>query len=366
MSLTSKNIFDVVVIGGGFYGCMIALHFKRYFKNIVLIEKENDLLIRASYNNQARIHNGYHYPRSFLTAISSHKNYSVFKKDLQKAIVDRYKIIYAIAKNNSKTSTLQFIEFCKQIGSPVYAASDKIIDLFNDSLIDSVFEVEESVFDATLIRKILKEKLTSSKVHVLYDSEVTMVKKENSNEVKVILENNEIISKKVVNTAYSGINCILKNSNLPLVSFKHELVEMPLLKVPEELRELGITIMDGPFFGIMPLPDRNLHTLHHVRYSPQISWIDDGEGIKKHKKFGETIKKSNYNFMINDAQRYIPIAKNSKYKGSLYEIRTVLTQNEENDGRPILYKNNHGIKNFSVVMGGKIDNIYDVLDKIRI
>lgn len=364
-----KNIlrkYDVVVIGGGFYGCMLAIHFRKYFKNIALIEKEKDLLTRASYNNQARIHNGYHYPRSFITALRSHNNYSVFKKNFRKAIADRYKIIYAIAKNNSKTSTLQFVEFCKQIGSPIYNASDKVVKFFNDDLIDGVFEVEESVFDATLIRKLLKEKLNSSKIHILYDSEVIMVQRTINNEVKVILDDTEIVSEKVVNTAYSGINTILKNSSLPLIAFKHELVEMPLLKVPEELSKLGITIMDGPFFGVMPLPDRNLHTLHHVRYSPHTSWIDDGVGIKNHNRFGQYIKKTNYQFMIKDAQRYIPIVRHSVYEGSLYEIRTVLVQNEENDGRPILYKNNHGIKNFSVVMGGKIDNIYDVLDKIML
>ncbi|MEA1997425.1 MAG: amino acid oxidase, partial [Gemmatimonadota bacterium] len=32
--------------------------------------------------------------------------------------------------------------------------------------------------------------------------------------------------------------------------------------------------------------------------------------------------------------------------------------------RPILFKQDHGIRNFSTVMGGKIDNIYDVLEMI--
>ena len=59
---------DAVIIGGGFYGSSIAIYLakQRGFKRITLIEREAELLSRASYNNQARVHNGYHYPRSFL------------------------------------------------------------------------------------------------------------------------------------------------------------------------------------------------------------------------------------------------------------------------------------------------------------
>ena len=54
----------------------------------------------------------------------------------------------------------------------------------------------------------------------------------------------------------------------------------------------------------------------------------------------------------------------ANYVESLYEIKTVLTKNEQDDGRPILFKQNHGIQNFTCIMGGKIDNIYDVLETI--
>ncbi|MCI5763058.1 MAG: FAD-dependent oxidoreductase, partial [Actinobacillus porcinus] len=64
---------SAVIIGGGFYGVNIALYLSQYknIKDIVILEKEAQLLSRASYVNQARIHNGYHYPRSFTTAYRS-------------------------------------------------------------------------------------------------------------------------------------------------------------------------------------------------------------------------------------------------------------------------------------------------------
>ena len=47
------------------------------------------------------------------------------------------------------------------------------------------------------------------------------------------------------------------------------------------------------------------------------------------------------------------------------KVKTVLQQNENNDGRPILYRKDYGFKNFDIVMGGKIDNIYDVCREMQ-
>lgn len=70
------NLQDAVIIGGGFYGAAIAIYLakQRGLKRILLVEREDALLTRASYNNQARVHNGYHYPRSFTTAYRSRVN----------------------------------------------------------------------------------------------------------------------------------------------------------------------------------------------------------------------------------------------------------------------------------------------------
>ena len=34
----------------------------------------------------------------------------------------------------------------------------------------------------------------------------------------------------------------------------------------------GVTIMDGPFMSSIPFPQRNLHSLTHVRYTPHFTW----------------------------------------------------------------------------------------------
>jgi L-2-hydroxyglutarate oxidase LhgO len=101
---------DVVIIGGGFYGATIAIYLakQRGFKPIVLVEREPALLNRASYSNQARVHNGYHYPRSFTTAYRSRVNLPKFVRDRPDAVTQNFTKLYAIARGNSKVTAKQF------------------------------------------------------------------------------------------------------------------------------------------------------------------------------------------------------------------------------------------------------------------
>ena len=68
--------------------------------------------------------------------------------------------------------------------------------------------------------------------------------------------------------------------------------------------------------------------------------------------------------MIRSSDKYVPGLKKSKYIGSKFEIKTMLEKNEIDDGRPILFENDKNLKNLYYVLGSKIDNIYDVLDRI--
>ncbi|MCR4263197.1 MAG: amino acid oxidase, partial [Candidatus Roizmanbacteria bacterium] len=171
-------------------------------------------------------------------------------------------------------------------------------------------------------------------------------------------DNTSLRARHVFVCTYSSINTLLRNSGLPVLPFKHEWTEMPLVQAPSQLNNIGITIMDGPFFGIVPFPDRGLHSLHHVRYTPFQTFFHEKDGLMESKE-------SRFNYMMRDAARYVPCLRNLAYKDSLYEIRTVLTQNESDDGRPILYRKDYHMKGLHIVMGGKIDNIYDILRKIE-
>ena len=110
--------FDSIILGGGVYGARLALALRADGESVLLLEREPVLLGRASLVNQARVHNGYHYPRSILTSVRSRQNYDRFRADYADCAYDRFDHYYAIARNDSKTTAAQFLQFCKRVGAP--------------------------------------------------------------------------------------------------------------------------------------------------------------------------------------------------------------------------------------------------------
>lgn len=115
---------DAVVVGGGFYGCRLALEMKAQGHSVAVLEREAGLLRRASWANQARVHNGHHYPRHFLTALRSHINFPRFVQDYDPCIERGFVNTYAVARHYSKTTARQFSNFMERVGAPVRPAPE--------------------------------------------------------------------------------------------------------------------------------------------------------------------------------------------------------------------------------------------------
>ena len=69
--------------------------------------------------------------------------------------------------------------------------------------------------------------------------------------------------------------------------------------------------------------------------------------------------------MYNDVVRFIPALKDMKYRESIVEVKTVLVKSEDDDSRPILFRNDFGNDGYICIMGGKLDNIYDAFEELR-
>jgi len=358
------RLYDVAVIGGGFYGCAFALSAREEGDRVVLIEREPDLLMRASYVNQARVHHGYHYPRSLMTAQRSAINFPRFVQEFRACLDDSFEMVYAIARD-SKVTADQFVRICERIRAPLEPAPDRYWQLFDRASIEQVFVVREVAFDAVKLRALFKRRLDAQGVDVLYERTVArIIPCDEGDGLDVIMapESSRVCARRVINCAYAQINTILYNSGLPLVPLKHEISELPLVEVPPELRAVGVTVMDGPYFSAMPFPPRALHTLHHVRYSPHDSWWEPETYRDAYSDLAQRIRGSNFDFMVRDASRYLPIFRQSRHVGSLFEVKTVLPRNEADDGRPIFLRRDYGLEGLSIVLGAKIDNIYDALE----
>ncbi|NEQ34011.1 MAG: hypothetical protein F6K04_23980 [Leptolyngbya sp. SIO4C5] len=64
--------------------------------------------------------------------------------------------------------------------------------------------------------------------------------------------------------------------------------------------------------------------------------------------------------MVKDAARYLPSLANCVYRESLWETKTILPRSDGDDSRPILFKENALNSKVISVLGGKIDNIFEL------
>lgn len=359
--------YDDVVVGGGFYGCMLAAHLSRSRgRRVLLLEAAGELLGRASFANQARVHNGYHYPRSFLTAYRSRVNCERFVREFEACVVDDFEKHYAIGRNFSNVSAAQFELFCRRIGAVLEPASPAVASLFEPRLVERVYRAREVAFDASKLREAMIDRLQDGRVEVLLGAEAHRVQQAQDGlqvDVRVAAEPSVVSTKQVFNCTYSGLNRLLSRSGLRPIPLKHEWTELALVEVPERLANLGITIMCGPFFSLMPFPPRGMHTLSHVRYTPHREWLDgnSGELLDPHALAQSLPRRSHFRPMLQDARRYVPAIGECRHVDSLWEVKTVLPRSEVDDSRPILFKKDYGLPGLFCILGSKIDNVFDMI-----
>lgn len=370
MSQRTGNGKRALVIGGGFFGCNVACLLSDKGYQVTLVEAGEKLMTRASYHNQARVHNGYHYPRSVLTALRSRINLPRFVADYSACVDSSFDKYYAISAIHSKVNAAQFRRFCNTIDAEITEAPKEIADLFDRRLVEKVFKVKEYAFDAVILRMLMEQALAQGGVDVLLGTKCADLHDQSHGRILATLVAGstgfEFEADLVFNCTYSGINTLLKASKLaPIPVFKHEFTEMALLDLPEPLRSIGVTVMCGPFFSMMPFPARKLHSFSHVRYTPHCQWRDDNQTHCNDEIWETYSRQSRYETMLRDAARYLPLLKEAHYVDSLWEIKTILLQSEVDDSRPILFHRHPQLSNLYCVMGGKIDNIYDLSQELE-
>jgi len=359
-----SNSYASVIVGGGFYGARLALALRARGGPVLLVEREPHLLGRASLRNQARVHNGYHYPRSILTAVRSRQNYDRFRSDYQDCLFEEFDHYYAIARNDSRTTAGQFVEFCRRVGAPVSQAPEAIRKLFDPSRIEEVVLVRECAFDAVMLRETLSARLRSEGVEVLTDCRATRIVRDGGR-LRVDWfregEAGSAAASQLYNCTYSALNSILASSGASVIPLKRELTEMALVEPPEELRDVGVTVMDGPFFSMMPYPSRpGLCTLSHVRYTPHKAWFDEEGSVAADTEALRHGHATRFPHMIRDAARFLPAIRGARYVESLFEIKGIMPRSEQDDSRPILFRESPEIPGLINVLGAKIDSVYDV------
>jgi glycine/D-amino acid oxidase-like deaminating enzyme len=245
---------------------------------------------------------------------------------------------------------------------------DPIAREFSPRLIERLWREEEYAFDSTRLRAIMLSRLERlGGIELRNGVAATRLSR---GAVGIDVETSHgttVTAPLVVSSVYSQINALHRASDLPLVPLQLEVTEMALVRTPPSFANVGVTVMDGPFFSMMPFPSRGLHTLSHVRYTPHERWVDTPAAPNDRPiPTTEELARDTTTFreMVADVRRYVPGLGALERVDSLREVKAVLAHDDRNDSRPILVRANDGLEGYICVMGGKIDNVNDVLLEI--
>jgi len=356
----------ILVIGGGFFGCRLALYAKRVlgFKEAVVVEEAAAIMQRASYLNQARVHTGYHYPRAFTTAYRSRTSQAAFSAEFAPAIAGEFGKLYAIAAIGSKVTARQFERFCTAIGAPWAPARSEQASLFDRRLVEAVYEVSETAFNASILARLLAEEMRTEGVELRLQTRARFDAAAHRTTARPRVTVEDLTTGRVgVEEADVILSCTYGRAaavGIPLAAeIRCEITEIAMVRPPPELQDWGVTVMDGPFFSCMPFPALGLHSLSHVRYTPHQHWNSKSCPDDPYAVLAAYAKASSTDLMMRDAGRLLPCIARCEPVHSHFEVKAVLVSRESDDGRPILFEPWKGDPRVVSVLGGKIDNIYD-------
>ena len=142
--------YDRIIIGAGLYGLYSALFCGRKGKKVLVLECDPAPFRRATYINQARVHQGYHYPRSISTAIKSAGYFERFNKDYSFCINREFQKVYATSSEYSWSNGEQFKKFCKAAAIPCEELHPG--RFFKEGMCDGAFLTREYTYVAMILK----------------------------------------------------------------------------------------------------------------------------------------------------------------------------------------------------------------------
>lgn len=363
--------FDIVVLGGGVYGLYTALFFSQREVNVAIIDVDQHFFSRASMVNQARLHNGLHYPRGQKTVNSILKYKERFMHDFGESINSQFKAYYAIANNGSLTNKSEYEYFMNKNNIP-YSKVDPNI-LFNSNKVEALYLTEEYSYSYKVVSNKLLSHINATKnVETFLGTKIISVAKKDEC-YHIVIENGDYIKcKGVVNATYASTNIVNQLFNKPEFKLKYELCEVILCQVPDTLKNIGITVMDGEFFSIMPFGFSKYHTLTSVHYTPHtVSYSEPSFPCMKSCSCNpHNIENCNlcphkpstaYESMKAQYAEFIhPQLHGIEYISSMFAIKPIQISSENTDERNTLIQMTKQPPFYISVLSGKISTFYEL------
>lgn len=368
--------YDRIIIGAGLYGLYAALFCGNKGENVLVLECDSECFSRATYINQARVHQGYHYPRSLTTAMKSAGYFDRFNRDYGFCINKEFHKVYATSAEYSWSNGEQFKKFCMAAGIPCEELCPE--RFFKENMCDGAFLTTEYTYDAMLLRDFFLERLAVLKnVKIRYRTRIRHIERQADTYELELADGEKYRTSFLLNATYASTNQILDMLGFEKFKIKYELCEIILCEVNDKLREYGFTVMDGPFFSIMPFGKTGLYSLTSVTFTPHTTSYDptpvfacqkDSDGLCGPDFLGncnicKARPKTAFSYMANLARKYLRDEYVFSYKDSLFSMKPILMNSEIDDSRPTVIRTYSENPTCVGVLSGKINTVYD-LDEV--
>ena len=349
----------IAVIGGGIFGCEVALKLQKSGYKVTIFEKNSDILLGATSASQNRLHLGLHYPRDLPTAIQSVSGYKTFSERFPDAINSSFTNYYGLSKYDSKVNRNQFLEFSIRAGIHIQEASpDELFDLGLDAKrLTGLWGCQEGVIDLKVLSKLLRRELSIHGVEVIFGNEVMNIQ---SSETMILFTDNLEYGDFdfVVRATYGSDSIKFNGCAIPKTyEFHHTLI----LQAKTSKPDFGLTIIDGDFFTILPFGNTQESLLYtptgsvrqkHVGMSYPLSW--NTSTLEDFEKNREAILSRFQDWLPN-----LTIDSEVKYKKA---IRSIEPNMQDTDRRTSSVTRISG--NILDIWSGKIDHSVEISEVV--
>lgn len=333
MNKVENNQKKILIIGAGWYGCHIAKSLIEKKQSVTVFEKSSGVFGGASFNNQNRLHQGYHYPRCSKTREQSSRGFHIFKKKYPMLTQRLDYNIYAISNIESLIDYETYKAIMKSQGLKFEDITDASpVELRNVAgLLDCEEEYICPYKSADYFDNVLKGRIN-------FDKEVS------AKDVQVLKEQYDY----VVDCTWGGILSFEKD-------LYYELCLYYIVK-SEIFINMAITLMDGELFSIFPHGEdkftlTGVGTIVRGTYS-EVS--EANKAIVQLRREAEDIRSIDENLMNLVLTYYPNFLDHFKFERAVVSMKTKFKS--QTDSRYVkIYRED----NYIGVLSGKIDTIFD-------
>lgn len=307
----------IAVIGGGLFGCTAAVHLARAGHDVHLFEAKSELMCGATASTFARLHRGFHYPRSAETGQESRKAEASFRAEYGGTVIDGGRQSYFVAPLRSHVTVDQFRAFLEGEDLPFFQEGNR-------------FDVVEPRIHLADLQSLVRRKVAEAGITLRLGNRI---KRPSMAWMRVDFD-------QIVIASYARLNEMLGAMGCEKLECKFQVVEKPIMQLGPSFANMSVVVIDGPFGCIDPLDWTGYHVLGHVTktiHSENTGWRADvpariapllDRGAIANVPF------SRFRDVAADLDRYLPGVADGRHIGSTFTVRAVLAHKEATDQRP--------------------------------